>query len=79
MTARTTGSQPFPERGTLADYRDIGEANDTALIQSQRAERERLLVAVRESAAPRRRGGKGCAPCEPHQLTSPDDRPTTNP
>jgi hypothetical protein len=55
MVARKTDPEPFPVRGTPAGYRDIWEVDDCAIIEAQVAERERVLVAVRESAAKVRR------------------------
>ena len=78
MAARKTDPQPFPVRGTPAGYRDIWEADDRVLIQAQIAERERLLAAARESAAPYRRGN-GRAPSESGQPASPTDRIATDP
>jgi hypothetical protein len=78
MAVRKTDPEPFPVRGTPTGYRDTWEADDRALIQAQIAEQERLLVAVRESAGPRR-GGKARAPREPHEPTTPADRIATDP
>ena len=73
MASRKTDPEPFPVRGTPSGYRDRWEADDEAIIEALAAERERLIVAARESAAPHRRG-KRLAPSEPHQPASPDDR-----
>jgi hypothetical protein len=54
MASRKTEPEPFPVRGTPSGYRDRWEADDGAVIQAQLAEHERLLVAAREAAAPRR-------------------------
>jgi hypothetical protein len=70
MAARKTDSEPFPVRGTPTGYRDIWDADDSALIRAQLAEQERLLVAARESAVTVRRGQRR-APREPHQPASP--------
>ena len=78
MAVRKTDPEPFPVRGTPSGYRDIWESDDSAIIQALDAEREQLIVAVRESARPRR-GGRGRAPREPHQLASPADRIATDP
>jgi hypothetical protein len=78
MAVRKTDPEPFPVRGTPSGYRDGWESDDSALIQAQIAERERLLVAARESAAPYRRG-KGRAPSESGQPISPADRIATDP
>ena len=64
MARRTPAPQPFPVRGTPTGYRDIWEADDSAIIQAQFAERERLIVAAREAAATVRRG-KGLTHSEP--------------
>ena len=78
MASRKTEPEPFPVRGTPSGYRDRWEADDSAVIQAQIAEHERLLVAAREAAAPHRRG-KGRAPGTPHQPASPADRIVTDP
>ena len=78
MATRKTEPEPFPVRGTPTGYRDRWEADDEAIIQALTAERERLLVAARESAAPHRRG-KGRVPGEANQLASPADRIETDP
>jgi hypothetical protein len=78
MASRKTEPEPFPVLGTPTGYRDSWEADDSAVIQAQIAEYERLLVAAREAAAPHRRG-KRVAPGEPRQPTSPDDRIATDP
>jgi hypothetical protein len=52
MAARKTDPEPFPVRGTPSGYRDRWEADDSAIIQAMNAERERLIIAVRESAGP---------------------------
>ena len=72
MASRKTDPEPFPTRGTPTGYRDIWDADDSAVIQAQIAERERLIIAAREAAAPHRRG-KGLAPGEPCQSTAPAD------
>ena len=56
MASRKTEPEPFPIRGTPTGYRDRWEADDAAIIEALTAERERLIVAARESAAPYRRG-----------------------
>jgi hypothetical protein len=78
MAARKTDPEPFPVRGTPSGYRDRWETDDRALIQTLTAERERLMRAVRECAAPYRRGnGRGpAASCPP---ASPADRSETDP
>jgi hypothetical protein len=73
MAVRKTDPEPFPVRGTPTGYRDRWEADDSAIIEALSAERERLLVAARESAAPYRRG-KGRVPGEADQPASPADR-----
>jgi hypothetical protein len=78
MASRKTDPQPFPTRGTPTGYRDIWDADDSVLIQAQIAERERLLVAVRESAGPRR-GGSGRASRKSCPPASPADRIATDP
>jgi hypothetical protein len=77
MARRKTDPQPFPMRGTPAGYRDIWEADDSILIQALHAERERLIVAVRESAAPYRRG-KGRSSREADKPSSPAERFATD-
>ena len=78
MAPRKTDPEPFPIRGTPTGYRDTWESDDRALIQAQRAEQERLLAAVRESAAPSRRGKQHTAreSCQPAPLA---DRIETGP
>ena len=78
MAVRKTDPEPFPVRGTPSGYRDRWEADDSAIIEALHAERERLIVAARESAAPYRRG-KGRGPGELGQLASPADRIETDP
>jgi hypothetical protein len=78
MAARKTDPQPFPVRGTPTGYRDRWESDDSAIIQALTAERERLIVAARESAAPYRRG-KGHVPSESCQSASPADWSETEP
>ena len=78
MAARKTDPEPFPIRGTPTGYRDRWESDDRAIIQAVNAERERLIVAARESAAPYRRG-KGRVPGQADQPASPADRIETNP
>ena len=78
MAVRKTDPEPFPVRGTPSGYRDTWESDDSAIIRALNAEREQLVVAVRESAGPRR-GGKKRAPREPHQPASPADRIATDP
>jgi hypothetical protein len=78
MAVRKTDPEPFPVRGTPSGYRDRWEADDSALIQALHAERERLIVAVRESAAPYRRG-QGRVPGESGQPAAPTDRIETEP
>jgi hypothetical protein len=73
MAVRKTDPEPFPVRGTPTGYRDCWEADDSAIIQALHAERERLIAAARESAAPYRRG-KGHGPGESCQPASPADR-----
>ena len=73
MASRKTEPEPFPVRGTPTGYRDRWEADDSAVIQAQIAEHERLIAAAREAAVPHRRG-KCRAPGEPPQPASPDDR-----
>jgi hypothetical protein len=59
MAVRKTEPEPFPVRGTPTGYRDTWESDDSAIIQALNAEREQLIVAVQESAAPyRRRKGR---------------------
>jgi hypothetical protein len=78
MAGRKTDPEPFPVRGTPSGYRDRWEADDSAIIQALSAERERLISAVRESAAPYRRG-KGRGVAESCQPASPADRIETDP
>jgi hypothetical protein len=78
MAGRKTDPEPFPVRGTPSGYRDRWDADDSAIIQALNAERERLISAVRESAAPFRRG-KGRVPGESCQPGSPADRIVTEP
>jgi hypothetical protein len=78
MAARKTDPEPFPVRGTPTGYRDRWEADDSAIIQALNAERERLLGAVQQSAAPYRRG-KDRVPGESSQPASPADRRETEP
>ena len=78
MASRKTQPEPFPVRGTPSGYRDRWEADDEAIIQAQRAEREQLSVAVRESAA-RYRRGKSHGPEEAGPLASPGDRTEADP
>jgi hypothetical protein len=78
MAVRKTDPEPFPVRGTPTGYRDCWEADDRDLIQALNAERERLLAAVQESAAPYRRG-KGRGPGASGQPASPADRIETRP
>ncbi len=78
MAARKTDPEPFPVRGTPTGYRDRWEADDSAMIQALNAERERLIVAARDNAAPYRRG-KGRAPDTPRQPAGPTDRIATEP
>ena len=54
-------------------YRDRWESDDEAIIQAFTAERERLIAAARESAAPYRRG-KGRVPREADPPASPAGR-----
>ena len=54
MAVRKTDPEPLPVRGTPSGYRDRWEADDEAVIEALTAERERLIVAARESAAPYR-------------------------
>ena len=76
MASRKTDPQPFPTRGTPAGYRDIWNADDSALIQAQIAERERQIVAVRDGAGPRR-GGRPRTSREPHPPAAPTDQIAT--
>ena len=78
MTARKTDPEPFPVRGTPSGYRDRWDSDDDAIIQAQSAERARLIVAVRESAAPYRRG-KGRVPGDAGQPAASADRIETDP
>ena len=78
MASRKTEPEPFPVRGTPTGFRDRWDSDDGALIQAQIAEHERLLVAAREAAAPRRRG-KGRAPDTPRQPAAPTDRIVSDP
>jgi hypothetical protein len=78
MAVRKTDPEPFPVRGTPTGYRDRWEADDSALIQAVRAEREQVIVAVQESTGPRR-GGRTRASREPHQSASPAERIATDP
>ena len=81
MASRKTDPEPFPTRGTPTGYRDSWdswEADDTALIQALNAERERQIVAVRESAGPRR-GGRSRTSREPPPPAAPTDRIATDP
>jgi len=73
MAARKTNPEPFPVRGTPTGYRDGWESDDSAIIQALTAERERLIVAARENAAPYRRG-KGRVPEQSGQPSAPADR-----
>ena len=82
MAVRKTEPEPFPIRGTPTGYRDCWEADDRDLIQALNAERERLIAAARESAAPSRRGkrrapGESCQPAPPTDPTEtgPEKRP----
>jgi hypothetical protein len=78
MAGRNTDPEPFPVRGTPSGYRDRWETDDRALIQALTAERERLMSAVPESAAPYRRGnGRGPAASRPP--APPADRIETDP
>jgi hypothetical protein len=79
MATRKTDPEPFPVRGTPTGYRDRWEADDSAVIQALHAERERLIVAARESAAPYRRSGTGRDPGASDQPASPADRIVTDP
>ena len=78
MASRTTAPEPFPIRGTPAGYRDRWEADDEAIIEALTAERERLIVTARESAASRRRG-KRRAPDPPRQPAASADRIVSEP
>ena len=78
MATRKTDPEPFPVRGTPSGYRDRWEADDSGIIQALTAERERLIAAARESAAPYRRG-KGRSPGESCQPAPPADRIETGP
>jgi hypothetical protein len=78
MASRKTEPEPFPIRGTPTGYRDRWEADDEAIIEALAAERERLLVAAREAAAPHGRG-TGRAPDPPRQPAAPTDRNVTEP
>jgi hypothetical protein len=77
MTPRKTAPEPFPVRGTPTGYRDMWEADDSAIIQAQIAERERLIVAARGAARVRR--GKELTPGEPIQPPSPVESIVTDP
>ena len=73
MPARKTDPQPFPTRGTPSGYREIWDAEDSAVIEAQMAERERKMVA-REVAAPHRRGkGRDAGETDIHQSASPTE------
>jgi hypothetical protein len=78
MAVRKTDPEPFPVRGTPTGYRDRWEADDEAIIQALTAERERLIVAAQESAAPYRRG-KGRVPGQVDQSASPANRIESEP
>jgi hypothetical protein len=78
MATRKTDPAPFPIRGTPTGYRDCWEADDRDLIAALHAERERLIAAARESAAPYRRG-KDRSPGESCQPAPPADRIETDP
>ncbi len=78
MAARKTDPEPFPVRGTPTGYRDRWESDDSAMIQALNAERERLIVAARDNAAPYRRG-KGRVPGESCQPAAPADRIEADP
>jgi len=69
MAVRKTDPEPFPVRGTPSGYRDRWEADDSTILEALNVERERLIVATRESAAPYRRG-KGHAPSKSGQPAS---------
>ena len=73
MARRKTDPERFPTRGTPTGYRDCWEADDRDLIQALNAERERLIAAAQESAAPYRRG-KGRVPRESCQPAPSADR-----
>jgi hypothetical protein len=78
MASRKTDPQPFPVRGTATGYRDIWDADDSAIIQAQFAERERLIVAAREAATTVRRG-KGRTPREPFPPAPPAEQIVSDP
>jgi hypothetical protein len=78
MASRKTDPEPFPVRGTPTGYRDSWDVDESAVIQAEIAERERLILTVRETAALRRRG-KGSAPGEPSQPISPAEPIATDP
>ena len=78
MATRKTDPEPFPVRGTPTGYRDRWDSDDSAIIQALNAERERLIVAARESAATVRRG-KGRVPGASGLPASPADRIVTDP
>ena len=80
MARRKTDPEPFPTRGTPTGYRDSGDSDDRAVIQAQIAERERLLVAARETAVPRHHGtGLDSRKTDPRYPTAADDRIATQP
>ena len=77
MATRKTEPVPFPVRGTPTGYRDRWESDDRTIIQALQAERERLIVAARESAAPYRQGkGRGTGASD--QPAAPLDRIETD-
>jgi hypothetical protein len=78
MAGRKTNPEPFPVRGTPSGYRDRWEADDSAIIQALNAERERLIIAARESAGPCRHG-TGRVPERSGQPAAPADRTETEP
>ena len=78
MATRKTDTEPFPVRGTPTGYRDRWDSDDSAIIQALDAERERLIVAAREIAAPHRRG-KGGVLAAAGPPVSPADRIVLDP
>jgi len=78
MATRKTDPESFPVRGTPTGYRDRWDSDDSAIIQALNAERERLIVAARESAATVRRG-KGHVPGASGPPAAPADQIETDP
>ena len=77
MATRKTDPEPFPVRGTSTGYRDRWDSDDRAIIQALNAERERLIMAARESAATVRRG-KGHVPGASGPPAAPADQIETD-